>query len=56
MYSCSNGLKVLGTITIRMLSQLLRLGDAVMAAREGRWIHFASPQSNLAWFRPEGAV
>lgn len=53
LYSFSNGIKVLGTLTIRMLSQLLRLGDIVMAARENRWIHFVSPNANLAWFRSE---
>lgn len=53
LYSFSNGVKVLGTMTIRMLSQLLKLGDLVLAARENRWIHFVSPGTDVSWFQPE---
>jgi hypothetical protein len=53
VYSCANGLRVLAQMTIRTLSQLLRQGALVMAARENHWVHYAHPASNLAWFRPE---
>lgn len=53
LYTCANGIRVLGRLTIRMLSQLLHCGDLVMAAREQDWVHYAHPGANLAWFRPE---
>lgn len=53
LYSFSNGIRVLGTLTIRMLSQLLRIGDLVLASRENRWIHFVSPDTDVSWFHPE---
>ena len=53
LYTCANGLKMIARLTIRTLSQLLRSGDLVLAARENHWIHYAHPGANLAWFQPE---
>jgi len=53
LYSCANGMRMIARLTIRTLSQLVKRGDLVMAARENSWVHFAHPAANLAWFRPE---
>ena len=53
IYTCRQGIRMLGRLSLRMLSSLVAAGALVLAAQEGQKVHFVPPGGNVAWFAPE---
>ncbi len=53
VYTFKSGIKALMEISVRMLSSLVKSGQIIPVAQEGRIVHYALDGEDISWFNQD---